>query len=128
MLFRSQALRGFAQLLEDLTRKADTVARFGGEEFTIVLHGISATHAIEAAERIRRTLENTALDCEGTAVKITVSIGISTFFKNQTVDAYALIGEADRALYRAKLEGRNRVCLYDESCSTVLAGTPAPPG
>ncbi|MBX7246281.1 MAG: diguanylate cyclase [Candidatus Sumerlaeaceae bacterium] len=127
-LVGDQALRGFAHLLEKLTRKADTVARFGGEEFTILMHGINSAQAIEAAERIRRTLENTALDCDGSTVKITVSIGISTFSADHPADSHTLIGEADRALYRAKLEGRNRVCLYDPNCTSVFAGTPAPPG
>jgi diguanylate cyclase (GGDEF)-like protein len=108
-------LAGVARVLRTSTRRTDIVARFGGEEFSILLPGVSEEQARQAAERIRDqiaalTVPTTGLDGHPTTVRgVTASIGVAT-----TGDAHpsvdALLVNADRWLYEAKEQGRNRVC------------------
>ncbi|MBU1853111.1 MAG: GGDEF domain-containing protein, partial [Candidatus Omnitrophica bacterium] len=83
--------------------------RYGGEEFAIVLVGIGREGAFQVAERIRNNIEETVFKAYDEVVTSTVSIGVSVF-PDDGVDKDALIESADRALYKAKETGRNRVC------------------
>ncbi|MCI1710563.1 MAG: diguanylate cyclase [Chiayiivirga sp.] len=104
------ALRAVAQALSSATREQDLVARFGGEEFACLLTDADADLVSRLAERMRalvealppRTIGN---DRHG----ITISLGTLSHVPGQADDAIALLDAADRALYRAKHEGRNRV-------------------
>jgi len=101
-------LREIASILKSSCRKSDLVARYGGEEFAIVLPGVDLHEAAKMAERIRRIVENHHLSDGGYTQRVTVSIGIGTSGPHiATVND--LISAADRALYRAKAGGRNRV-------------------
>lgn len=101
-----------ANVLRAATRRTDLVARFGGEEFSILLRGVTEQEACQAAERIRNriaALTVPATDLDGHPVTIrdvTASIGVAT--SGTSVDA--LLVNADRWLYQAKERGRNRVC------------------
>jgi len=87
----------------------DTVARFGGEEFSIVLPACPITHAEERAEGVRRSCAALAIRSGGTALPITVSIGIAGMPDHgDSALALELIAAADAALYAAKDAGRNR--------------------
>jgi len=97
-------LASIANILKGCTRKGDTVARYGGEEFAIIMPHISGKRAVAAAERLRRTIEESDLG----GIKLTVSIGVSCF-EHETMTKDRLIKLADSALYRAKKNGRNRV-------------------
>jgi diguanylate cyclase (GGDEF)-like protein len=104
-------LREVAQVLQSQTRGSDVAARFGGEEFTIVLADITDQLALERAEFVRKAVEALVLRPSGKDVgSITISIGISQFPKHGT-SVEALLLAADKALYEAKNSGRNRVVV-----------------
>lgn len=102
-----QALFKLAQILKKATRLADTVSRYGGEEFTMILPETLKPAAMEVAERIRSDMENTVVDPQSGHV-FTFSIGVATYPLDAN-DAPSLITKADKALYQAKQNGRNKV-------------------
>ncbi len=102
------------QIFNETLRSIDTAGRYGGEEFLIVLDSAGEQEAKQTAERIRQAVERCEIITEGHTIKVTVSIGIAT--TNNTINlnrnsGQLLIGMADKALYQAKKEGRNRVVL-----------------
>lgn len=99
-----QILRGLSNLLRGRLRTNDRVARWGGEEFLLILPHTTAYCAGEACDGIRRTIAEASL---ADGVAITASAGIAAYDPNETLDD--LIERADQALYRAKTNGRNRV-------------------
>jgi diguanylate cyclase (GGDEF)-like protein/putative nucleotidyltransferase with HDIG domain len=103
-------LHGIAEVFRQQLRHYDVPARFGGEEFSILLPETPPEQAMEIAERIRRAVAEREFEVETAAEPIhaTVSIGVAGFPKDG-VDANELIHQADLAVYRAKLQGRNRV-------------------
>jgi len=106
-----QVLISVAQTLTRSLRPSDMPVRYGGEEFTVFLPGTTTTNAKIIAERIRNNMENMSISLpDGTILQITVSIGFSERIDNDTVAS--LIDRADKALYHAKENGRNRVCMY----------------
>jgi diguanylate cyclase (GGDEF)-like protein len=101
-------LRHMAGLMRACQRKIDVLGRVGGEEFAILLPGASLEAALAYAERLRASVAANALDVDGLAIPVTVSIGIAAMYRSDaSVDA-ALV-RADKTLYRAKQGGRNRV-------------------
>jgi len=109
------ALKGFAEVCsKSLKRSVDLVARWGGEEFIVLLPGTDTNGAAEIAERIRSNVENTVIPAEDTTTSITVSIGGHTVIPTQDNSTEELIKKADQALYTAKETGRNRYVLSDE--------------
>lgn len=100
-----------ARVLQANARRAgDVAARFGGEEFALLLPATSGTDAAVVAERTRAALEALALPHpEGAAPVVTASFGVATFVPESDGDPDRLLATADAALYRAKREGRNRV-------------------
>ena len=103
-------LKGIADAFRSQLRHYDVPARFGGEEFSILLPETPPEQAMEIAERIRRAVAERTFDVETSSepIRATVSIGVAGFPKDGT-DANELIHQADLAVYRAKLQGRNRV-------------------
>jgi diguanylate cyclase (GGDEF)-like protein len=95
-------LRAVSRLLTSLARQGDTVARWGGEEFVVVLPETDLAGAQRFAERLRRTIEAHAVG----EMKTSASCGVATMLPDDTVEE--LLGAADQALYRAKSNGRNR--------------------
>lgn len=103
-------LQAVAQSLTQMVREYDIVARYGGEEFIVVLPNISSKEAHLTAERLRKEVEiNKLINSE---VKVTISIGLSTYDKNICNTPEKLINTADVALYQAKEAGRNRTIVY----------------
>lgn len=107
-----------ADRMRSLTRGREMVSRYGGEEFTVLLPYASEAHALEVAERLRRAFAEMPVMHNGNAIRITASIGCATTY--QTMDGKILIGQADRAMFRAKQMGRNCVCLYDASVDGMV--------
>lgn len=117
-----RCLRAVADVLRAaVPRAADTVARFGGEEFVVLLSGAPETAGVRVGERIRRAVEEAQLpQAPGTGKPfVTVSIGVAGSDNLGDTDVPQLLSDADRALYRAKKRGRNQVCSVEE----LLAGT-----
>ena len=103
-------LKGIAEIFRQQLRHYDVPARFGGEEFSILLPETPPEQAMEIAERIRRAVADREFEVETATepIRATISIGVAAFPKDG-VDANELIHQADLAVYRAKLQGRNRV-------------------
>jgi diguanylate cyclase (GGDEF)-like protein len=109
-------IRQFAELIRALTRRGDVAARFGGDEFAILLAGVTPRGALAAAEKIRAAVEQTPFDANGARVWTTTSIGLTCFPLGQQTRVDQVIDQADRALYRAKTT-RNRVEASPESAA-----------
>ncbi len=104
-----QVLKQVAETLRSRTRVFDSLARYGGEEFVVVMAGASASDAVRAAERLRVSIQNMSFMPEAdTAHRLTVSVGVSRSTRPD-ITSEALLAAADRALYRAKHQGRNRI-------------------
>jgi diguanylate cyclase (GGDEF)-like protein len=115
-LLGDDVLRKVAYVVESNLRKADIVARYGGEEFVVLLPEIDKIHADQVAEKLRRTVELRHFPKEQYQPNknLTISLGLATLPDDST-NSRELIEFADRALYRAKAEGRNRVVAYQSS-------------
>jgi diguanylate cyclase (GGDEF)-like protein len=103
-----------AEILKDSVREGDAVARFGGDEFYVLLPRASEDDAVVVAEKIRANVEEALLIKRG----VTTSIGVRSVDASNADDAQTLIKQADDALYKAKGngegEGRNRIRVYNE--------------
>lgn len=99
-------------------RPSDTIARFGGEEFTILLPETNRLDAAVLAERIRAAIEKERIVVGEVPVSVTVSIGIATLAAESIDTIDQLLNIADRRLYLAKNLGRNRICVGDEGQSS----------
>ena len=101
-------------LKESLKRITDIVSRWGGEEFIVLLSNTGSDGALNVAEQIRVNIEQTPIPVtNGETTKLTISIGVGTLIATQDCSPDTLISHADKALYRAKSTGRNRVCKYE---------------
>ena len=118
-----EVLRILAGLLQQNTRAVDSVVRSGGEEFSVLIPVVSRQEAYSMAERIRRVVQDHVFPYEEDQPEgnLTVSMGVASL-PEDAQDGEELIERADRALYRAKQTGRNRVCLYEPE----LEDRPAP--
>ena len=106
----NQILISFAHTIKGLLRKSDVFARVGGEEFVVLLFDTDDKNAFNLAEKIRVEVENILLEHDHDIVKITTSIGISQNQEND-MSFLEIFDRSDKALYQAKSEGRNRVCI-----------------
>jgi diguanylate cyclase (GGDEF)-like protein len=105
-------LRAFAQRLREFLRAGDFCARFGGEEFVVVLPDTPLNTALEVAERVRKGVAQFPL-LNTPRVQVTVSIGVATMARGQSISE--LFAEADAAVYLAKNAGRNQVCSHTQT-------------
>lgn len=110
-LVGDQILRTIGGIVKDNIREIDIVGRYGGEELTVVLPDTDQDGAQFAAERIRSAVAGENIKAYDANVKVTVSIGVSTFPSDGKLVA-ELIDKADWALYRAKKKGRNCICTF----------------
>jgi len=116
-------LKEVAHLLKNSLRRVDLVGRYGGEEFIVAMPETRIANATEVAERIRSSIARHDFQVYNVRTKVTVSQGIMVFDgetaeKDEDLDAKSLVAElirkADESMYRAKEEGRNRVCLHKD--------------
>ncbi|MCI5157847.1 MAG: diguanylate cyclase [Candidatus Electrothrix sp. AUS1_2] len=124
--FGDYVLKEFAALLKNSVRKADLVFRFGGEEFIVLLPQTDVEGAVGTAEKIRHTCAEQMIDDGNYAVKITVSMGVTSYKKSLHKNPSCMISVADKALYQAKERGRNRVVVYQGK--SALQGENMPSG
>lgn len=118
-------LREVAQTLSAVTRKDETIARYGGEEFVLLLEDACKNGMLIVGERLRSQVEAAKIEFEGTAIPVTVSVGVAHGKPGQN-DSFGkeLFARADAALYEAKHNGRNQVVL-DSSLSADDESEPA---
>ncbi|HEY2149023.1 MAG TPA: GGDEF domain-containing protein, partial [Pirellulales bacterium] len=118
-----EVLRGVARSLRETLRDMDIVARFGGEEFAVIMPSTTLVESKAGAIRVCTGIENRQFDFDGKSLKVTVSGGLAQ--AGEADDESTLIQRADDALYAAKKAGRNRVCVHDgsriEQIGSVLA-------
>lgn len=114
-LFGDRVLALLANALKEHSRNSDVLARFGGEEFVVLLPDTDMPTAKLAAERLRTAAEKLKIISLGKRVRFTISVGVSSSVTSdrQFVHAAELLKEADTALYQAKNGGRNRVETFD---------------
>jgi len=106
-------LQRTAAVLKTAIRDTDTVCRFGGEEFLLICPEADLKMAMKIGDRVRRTVEENHIQCPGYDGGVTVSIGVALRGADQQ-SPQELIKEADLALYAAKENGRNKVCIYSD--------------
>jgi diguanylate cyclase (GGDEF)-like protein len=99
------------ELLRAELRQPDLIARFGGEEFVVVLRETSQANAVLVANRLRQRIQDTGFDHDGRTLRVTLSVGVAAFPEHDVAESEELLELADQALYRAKEAGRNKVSL-----------------
>ena len=108
-----QLLQQLSMVWQSLIRRSDLLARFGGDEFGLVLPGTTLTQATMVAEKLRAATAQFRLSRDGDGasppISVTVSLGVTTADDTQGMDGALLLSAADGALYAAKAGGRNRV-------------------
>ncbi|MDY0185235.1 MAG: diguanylate cyclase [Desulfuromonadaceae bacterium] len=108
-----QALRHLVQVCHENLRDEDIFARFGGEEFCVLLPETDATTAKDAAERLRQSIKTTPMALDEQFLHMTVSIGLSGIALDESDDINYWLEQADKALYHAKENGRDQVVLRE---------------
>jgi diguanylate cyclase (GGDEF)-like protein len=115
----NRLLKQLTRLVQAELRYTDVLARYGGDEFIVLLPETPPAGALEVAGRIRDAIAGAPLDLDGKRVACTASIGVASFpADGSTMDA--VVARADRAMYQAKQAGRNRVVPFhaDEAVET----------
>ncbi len=107
-------LREVGARLKRSVRDIDVVTRYGGEEFVVLLPSTHLAGALVVADRIARSLREEKFEAGGREIDITASIGLALFPSRGVQTKESLLRSADRALYRAKDDGRDRICVFQE--------------
>jgi len=107
-----QVLKAVVDVISDCKREQDVLARFGGEEFIILMPSTPQKEAVLLAERIRHSIAQAPINTGTQALSLTVSLGVASIDKKTTPRIDTLIANADEALYLAKQGGRNGVVVY----------------
>jgi two-component system cell cycle response regulator len=102
-------LQEFGQLLDNSIRKYDVGCRFGGEEFTVILPDTPLEKALALCERFRRRVKDHEFTYEDLTLHITASVGVAARPAGGEITGKQLVDLADKALYQAKSQGRDRV-------------------
>ena len=103
-----KVLKEIGRILRSYLRAKDVVARTGGEEFTIILPGVSKEEAVAVAERLRKIISNHSVDFDGNKINVTASFGV-TEMREEIEEPEELLREADEKLYTAKRTGKDKV-------------------
>lgn len=111
-LFGDCVLSEVADMLQSASRTVDIVSRYGGEEFVVLLPGQGLDRAARYAERLRIDIGNAVFRHDNDEIRVTASFGIASSDSLGYSTPEEFIGAADKALYAAKEQGRNRVCLW----------------
>ncbi|MBS3987481.1 MAG: diguanylate cyclase [Erysipelothrix sp.] len=109
-----ELLKQFSLLLKAVLRDKDLIARWGGEEFVVMLNQANPNEAYKIAERLRRTIESTTFQINQHHIHITVSFGIAPLNTSEEEPLYTSYLRADKALYQAKESGRNKTIIFTQ--------------
>jgi len=122
----SSALVEAASVIRSSARETDVVARFGGDEFALVLPDTGSEGAVAVGERIRdRIAAHRFLRAEGLQIRLTVSVGVATL-PDVAASAEALVEAADQAMYRVKERGKNGICVAADPVASDVRTTKLP--
>ena len=111
--FGDVVLKSVARTLQKMVRNQDVAARFGGEEFCVILPDADSAIAFGIAERVRQAIAATRLRQQDTEVSVTISIGVAAFDPERDLTARQLVERSDKALYASKAGGRDRSTVAD---------------
>ncbi len=117
-LVGDEVLKAVVEKIRECIRQTDICFRYGGEEFVVVLNNANIANARLIAERIRMAVEALCLQTENGLLQTTISSGLAIFQEDD--NAYSLLNKADKALYKAKQTGRNKVCVNENALSAEL--------
>lgn len=106
-------LRHVSTLIQKTVRRLDIPCRYGGEEFTIILPDTTLKQGVRFANRLRLIIENSPIDIEDMRLGIEASFGVDVYNRGGQASEKEFVEKVDSYLYRAKQEGRNRVCHHD---------------
>lgn len=101
-----------AKVLRDNIRTSDVVGRWGGEEFLFIFPETTINGAMLVIERIRKAVSKMRINCSGAEITLTISLGLS--FQTEDPQRETIVSEADKALYKAKADGKNRAYCFQE--------------
>ena len=107
-----EVLKKVALIIKENIRLIDIAARYGGEEFAVILPKTDINEAIIVAERIRSCIEQASFTFNGATVGVSISMGVTQYDSSMDMDKESLIERADKALYKSKNDGRNRVTYF----------------
>ena len=107
-----RVIKTLAAYLNDSLRASDHAARYGGDEFAIILPETPLDGALTVAKRMRNAIQNLNIEYEGRAISVTMSFGVASMNTGEKIADKEFVKRADRALYQAKAKGRNCVCAF----------------
>ena len=116
-----RAIQAVADRLRAGLRETDSIARYGGEEFTMILFNIPPHEAVAVADRIRQAISEMAIDFDGQRFHLTMSFGVATLQPDEALSKEEFINRVDKALYRAKSDGRNCCRTYQSRLKCTAA-------
>jgi two-component system cell cycle response regulator len=117
-----RALQWVSGLLKENVRRIDTVCRYGGEEFAIILPGAHLHATAVLAERLRKLISGAPVDLGAISIPLTASFGVVVYQGDRDIAVRVFLDEADRMLLQAKAKGRNQVFGETEEARRSLAG------
>ncbi|MEY8264516.1 MAG: GGDEF domain-containing protein [Bermanella sp.] len=117
-LVGDEVLKSVVEKIKECIRQTDICFRYGGEEFVVLLNNANIADARLISERIRMSIEAYCLQTDNGPLQATISCGLAILHADD--DAHALMDKADKALYKAKRTGRNKVCVYEHPEQAIL--------
>jgi diguanylate cyclase (GGDEF)-like protein len=113
-------LKEVCKAIKNSIRACDIAARYGGEEFIVVLPETELKEAMVVAERLRKTVEDLTITANSHSINVTISVGLTSYIVSKgKKNKSDIISEADAALYQAKKNGRNNICVYNNNGASL---------